>query len=72
MATSIGPSLSAQGAPSVPEDGMDSGNRGEDVVMSAPAVPRTRTAAQVPGGAAMVQNAAAGMERTMPRVSVIR
>lgn len=72
MAASRGPSLNAQNAPSVPEDGMPSSMRGEDVLMTAPATPRTRTMAQVPGGAQMIENAAAGMERSMPRVSVVR
>ena len=71
-----GPSLNAQNAPSVPEtEGMNTevgGNRGENVQMSVPAVPRTRTMAQVAGGAQMIANGADGQERTMPQANVVR
>ena len=73
---SRGPSLNAQNAPVVaPTEGVNTdvgGNRGTVVGMSAPNVPRTRTQAQVPGGAQLIQNGAEGMERAMPRVSQIR
>ena len=71
-----GPSLNAQSAPNVPAtEGMNTevgGNRGEDVLMSVSNVPRTRTQAQVPGGAQMIANGADGQERNMPRASVVR
>jgi len=73
---SRGPSLNAQNAPSVaPVEGMNTevgGNRGNDMAMSVPNVPRTRTQAQVPGGAQILSNGADGMERAMPRISQIR
>jgi len=73
---SRGPSLNAQNAPVVPPtEGMNSevgGNRGSDIAMNVPNVPRTRTQAQVPGGAQVLQNGADGMERTMPMTSQIR
>jgi hypothetical protein len=75
MADSRGPSIDAKNAPAVPAEGMNTeqgGNRGNDVVMSVPAVPRTRTQAQVPGGATIVANSGHGQDRTMPKVSVIR
>ena len=75
MSDSRGPSLTAQNSPAVPAEGINTeqgGNRGTDISMSVPAVPRTRTQAQVPGGATVIANSGQGQDRNMPKVSVIR
>ena len=73
---SRGPSLNATNAPSVPTtEGLNTevgGDRGESLTMNVSNVPRTRTQAQVPGGAIAIANGADGQERQMPVVSVIR
>lgn len=73
---SLGPSLNATQAPSVaPAEGVNTesgGNRGDSLTTNIGNVPRTRTAAQVPGGMQAIQNGADGQERQMPVVSVIR
>jgi hypothetical protein len=71
-----GPSLNAQNAPAVaPTEGMNTevgGDRGQAVAMNVSNIPRTRTQAQVPGGAQMIANGADGQQRSMPVVSVVR
>jgi hypothetical protein len=73
---SRGPSLNAQDAPAVaPVEGMNTevgGDRGMDGAFLVPNVPRTRTQAQLPNGAVMLENGAEGRERAMPRASVVR
>jgi len=74
---SRGPNLNAQNAPSVATtEGLHTeigGDRGSNLETPAVSnVPRTRTQAQVPGGATLIANGAEGRERNMPRVQIVR